>query len=67
MTSLERTSDQPRSSSPALAWAQLSVAVICITLSVLIGLMGPLPLALAIAGIGAAIVGGIQITVHIRK
>ncbi|MFC7924579.1 hypothetical protein [Streptomyces cinereoruber] len=67
MTSIERTSDQPIRISPALAWAQLSLSVICITLSVILGLLGHLPLALAIAGIGAAIVGGIQVTVHIRK
>lgn len=70
MTSIERTSDQPAGispASPALAWAQLGVAVTCLTLAVIIGLTGPLPLAVAIAGIGAAIVGGIQITVHIRK
>ncbi|WP_446038110.1 hypothetical protein [Streptomyces sp. SID1121] len=67
MTSIERTSDQPAGISPALAWAQLGVAVTCLTLSVIIGLIGPLPLALAIAGIGAAIVGSIQITIHIRK
>jgi hypothetical protein len=67
VTSIERTSDQPARISPALAWAQLTMVVICLTLSVIIGLMGPLPLALAIAGLGAAIVGGLQITVHIRK
>lgn len=67
MTSLERTSKGPNGISPALAWAQLTVAVTCLTVAVIIGLTGPLALALAIAGIGAALVGGIQITVHIRR
>ncbi|MFD8992274.1 hypothetical protein ACFVZ4_30035 [Streptomyces goshikiensis] len=67
MTPIERTPDQAAGISPALAWTQLGVAVICITLSVTLGLAGLVSLALAIAGIGAAVVGGLQITIHIRK
>ncbi|MEU2476071.1 hypothetical protein ABZ601_34080 [Streptomyces sp. NPDC012842] len=67
MTSIERTSDHGGGSSPALAWAQLAVAVICLTLAVIFGLDKQIALAVAIAGLGAAIVGGIQITVHIRR
>lgn len=67
MTSVERTSDQVAGISPALAWTQLVVAVICLTLAVIFGLLGLEALAVAVAALGAAIVGGIQITVHIRK
>ncbi|MFI0013691.1 hypothetical protein [Streptomyces griseus] len=52
--------------SPALAWAQLGTAVMCITMALILGLTGSIALGIAIAGIGAALVGGIQITVHIR-
>ncbi|MFB8107686.1 hypothetical protein ACFC3O_33620 [Streptomyces sp. NPDC056007] len=66
MTSIERTPEHRMGISPALAWAQLGAAVMCITLALILGLTGSVALGIAIAGIGAALVGGIQITVHIR-
>lgn len=64
MTSIERTSDHRASISPALAWAQLCTAVICVAVALTLGLTGASALAVAIASVGAAAVGGIQITVH---
>ncbi|AWL90850.1 hypothetical protein BF14_034330 [Streptomyces griseus] len=66
MTYIERTADICKGISPALAWAQLGTVVMCITLALILGLKGSIALGIAIAGIGAALVGGIQITVHIR-
>ncbi len=40
MTSIERTSDHGGGSSPYLAWAQFAVAVICLTLAVIFGILG---------------------------
>jgi hypothetical protein len=65
LTSIERTSDHRASISPALAWAQLCTAVICVAVALILGLTGASALAVAIAGVGAAVVGGIQITVHV--
>lgn len=65
MTSIERTSDHRASISPALAWAQLCTAVFCVSVALILWLTGASALALAIAGVGAAVVGGIQITIHV--
>ncbi|MEV5885470.1 hypothetical protein AB0L74_22590 [Streptomyces sp. NPDC052020] len=67
MTATDRTPDPTARSTKILAWVQATTITACLILTVGIGLYGPLPLALAIAGIGSATVGGIQVTVHIRR
>ncbi|MFI9240850.1 hypothetical protein [Streptomyces sp. NPDC053079] len=59
-------SHRPAVVTAALAWTQTSILAVCIITAVVIGFTGPLPLALAVAAGGAAVAGGIQVTIHIR-
>jgi fatty acid desaturase len=67
MTAIDRTPDPGSRSTKILAWLQATTIAACLISTVMIGLLGPLPLALAVAGIGTAAVGGIQVTVHVRR
>lgn len=51
----------------ALVWVQTVLCVLSVAAGIVIGLVGPLALGIAGAGAGAALVGGVQITVHIRR
>lgn len=50
-----------------LAWVQTTLLAGCVTAAVLIGLLGSPPLAIAIATAGAAVAGGVRVTITIRR